>query len=315
MIKKSFFFGLALLVVGQLLVAQSFQIITLSADGEETSYVVSSVQKVVFENNTMTVNMKEGNDVTNIMSIGFSQELSGVDYSKLKLNEISGVGGDSEKFYELINIGDEDIELEGCKIYYNNDPFNAGYTAPLTWTGCAGQKIKAGELLSLIGRGNPCSFTTGLTAQRIIKVTFFDPDGNLIDEFTRAQDTGIYAIADKSFSRIPDGTGPFYFTTPTPDAFNGSDATGLLLVPQTDDTGIESLKVESSIFIFPNPVKEYITVSGVKKDAIINLYDLNGRLLQTISAQENSTNINVLSLQQGTYLLRAGEHTIKFVKQ
>lgn len=154
MIKRIFLFGLALLVAGQLVVAQSLQIITLSADGKETSYPVSNVQKIVFENNKMTVNMKAGDDVKDITRISF----------------------------------------------------------------------------------------------------------DMVD-------------------------------------------------------GIKNLKVESSIFIFPNPVKEIITVSGVKKGSTINMYDLNGGLLKTIPAQENATNINVSSLQQGMYLLRVGEQTIKFVKQ
>ena len=320
MIKKSSLLGLALLMAGQLLVAQSSQMITVSADGKEATYVLSNVQKIVFENNTMTVNMKSGNDVTNIKRISFTQNFSGIDYSKLRLNEVSGVGNDPDKFYELINIGTEAIPLEGCEIYYNANGSNGGSFPPngnqgLTWTGCAEQVIGAGELLSLIGRNNPCSFTTGLTAARILTIMLKDPDGNVIDECIRAKDTGDYEIGYLSFSRIPDGTGPFYFTVPTPDKMNGTDATGLLLVPQPEGTGIKNIKVESSIFIFPNPVKEKLTVNGVKKDATINVYDLAGGLLQSIPAQENSTEINVSSLQQGIYLLRVGEQTIKFVKQ
>jgi len=154
MIKKTFLFGLVLLVAGQLLMAQSFQIITVSADGKKTSYALSNVQKIVFDNKTMTVNMKDGTDATNITNVSFSEV-----------------------------------------------------------------------------------------------------------------------------------------------------------------TGIESQKVESSIFIFPNPVKETLTVNGVKKDATIKLYGLTGGLLQTIPAQENSTNINVASLIPGVYLLCIGEQTIKFIKQ
>jgi len=319
MIKKSLLLGLALLTAGQLLVAQSFKMITLSADGGETSYVLSNVQKIVFDNNTMTVKMKTGEDANNITRVSFAQDLSEIDYSKLKLNEVSGVGNDPDKFYELINTGDIDIPLEGCQIIYNAAPISTGDPFPpdreqLTWTGTSTQIVQAGKLFSLIGRNNPGSFTTGLTASRILIITLEDPSGNIIDQCIRAQDTGDYEISDKSFSRIPDGTGPFYFTTPTPDEFNGTDATGLLLVPQTQ-TGIKNLKVESSIFVFPNPVKEYITVKGVKKDAKINLYDLTGGLLQSIPAEENSTNIDVSSLRQGTYLLQVGEQTVKFVKQ
>jgi len=319
--KKITLLGLALLMAGQLLVAQSlFQMVTLSADGEETTYYISDVQKIVFENNTMTVNMKDGDDVTDITRISFAEDLSGIDYSNLKINEVSGVGGDDAKFYELINIGDTDIPLEGCQIIYNAAPSNIGDPFPpdreqTTWTGLSNQVAKAGELFSLIGRNNAESFTTGLTAARILIITLKDPAGNTIDQCIRAEDTGLYEISDKSFSRIPDGTGPFYFTNPTPNEWNGTNSAGLLLVPQAPITGIKTLKAESSVFIFPNPVKEYLTVNGLRNNVTINLYDLKGELLQAIPVNENSIKINVSSLQQGTYLLRVGEQTIKFIKQ
>ncbi|MCL2597249.1 MAG: lamin tail domain-containing protein [Paludibacter sp.] len=163
-----------------------------------------------------------------------------IDYSKLKLNEVSGVGTDADKFYELINTGGVDIPLGGCQIYYNANAATGG-TLPtgdgnLTWTGLSTQIATAGGLFCLIGRDNPAgtspgSFTTGLTAARILIITLKDPAGNVIDQCVRAEDTGDYAFTDKSFSRIPDGTGPFYFTTPSPNVLNGTDATGLILVP------------------------------------------------------------------------------------
>lgn len=311
---------LAFLAIGQLLSAQSFQMITVSADGEETAYTLTNVQKIVFADNAMTVNMKSGESVPGVKRIGFSRTSSEIDYSKLKLNEVSGVGNDSDKFYELINTGDVDIPLEGCRIIYNAAPSKIGDPFPpereqLAWTGESTQIARSGKLFALIGRDNYGSFTTGLTAARILIITLKDPDGNKIDQCIRAKDTGNYEINDQSFSRIPDGTGPFYFTTPTPDVMNGSDATGLLLVPQSPDAGIGSLNAESSGFIFPNPVKESFTVNGVRKDTKIILYDLTGRLLQTFTAGENSININVSSLHRGTYLLKVGEQTLKFIKQ
>ena len=173
----------------------------------------------------------------------FEQKPTEIDYSKLKINEVSGVGGDSEKFYELINIGDEPINLLGCQIFYNANASNGGVFPPngnqgLTWTGKSSHTIQPGALLLLLGRYNATNFpqgefTTGLTAQRILIITLKDPNGNVIDECIRAKDTGEYDISDKSFSRVPDGTGSFYFTEPTPNIFNGGNTSGLLLVPAT----------------------------------------------------------------------------------
>ena len=163
-----------------------------------------------------------------------------IDYSKLKLNEISGVGNDDEKFYELINTGINPINLEGFKIYYNaNGSSGEGYPPDnkrLTWTGNSTQVIEPYGFYTLMGRGAPGSFTTGLTHQRILIITLEDPYGNVLDQCIRARDTGEYAIIDHSYSRIPDGTGPFYFTsTTTPDATNGTSTEGLILVPETPE--------------------------------------------------------------------------------
>ena len=162
-------------------------------------------------------------------------DTSAVDYTKLKLNEISGVGDDADKFYELINLGDKDIPLSDCNIFYNANTSTGGMLpsgkGALTWTGSSSQKIEAGKLLTLIGRNTPGSFTTGLTAGRVLIITLEDPKGNVIDKCVRSRDTGDYAFTDKSFSRIPDGTGNFYFTTPTPNATNGTSTTGFTKFP------------------------------------------------------------------------------------
>jgi hypothetical protein len=158
-------------------------------------------------------------------------------YAYLKLNEVSGAGGDNEKFYELINIGSEPIDLEGFTLWYNANSANGGALPSgdgnHTWTGCADQVIQPGELLVLMGRGNPCSFTTGLTSQRTLRITLKTPDGTVVDVCIRNGDTGEFAITEQSFSRIPDGTGKFYFTpTRTPGVMNGDNSAGLILVPQ-----------------------------------------------------------------------------------
>ena len=212
-----------------------------NANGLYEATIAKQADGAVAEWTVLATNNK-GNTANATGTVKWIAPVVGVDYTKLKINEVSGVGADSEKFYELINTGTVDINLLGCKIYYNANSATGG-TVPtgdgnLTWTGLNTQIAQAGSLFSLIGRDNPAgtspgSFTTGLTAARILVITLKDPDGNVLDQCIRAEDTGAYAFTDKSFSRIPDGTGSFYFTTPTPNVMNGTDATGLTLVPVT----------------------------------------------------------------------------------
>ena len=203
--------------------------------------VYSAVIPAQVTGSMVTYRVSASNDSGEITVTSFRNYTVGVppvDYSKLKLNEVSGAGNDSQKFYELINTGTADIPLEGCQIFYNANASAGGVFPPngnqgLTWTGNESQTIMAGQLFSLIGRNTPGSFTTGLTAARILIITLKDPDGNVIDECIRAADLGIYNFTNKSFSRIPDGSGPFFFTEPTPDAINPASSAGLTQVPDS----------------------------------------------------------------------------------
>ena len=223
----------------------------------------------------------------------FGEPIEPQDYSKLKLNEVSGVGDDPDKFYELINIGTKDINLAGCKIYYNansatGQPLPSG-KGSLTWTGSSSQIITAGQLFSLIGRNTPGSFTTGLTAQRTLIITLEDPQGNMIDQCIRADDTGEYDLGNsKSFSRIPDGSGPFYFTNPTPKVLNGSFAEDLTLVPyEVNFPAISSLVIGGQTAVLGTPAASYNTVA---MPGSVNLSDLISiTSLEITSASEGIT--------------------------
>jgi len=98
---------------------------------------------------------------------------------------------------------------------------------------------------------------------------------------------------------------------------SGTGATGITCIKflLSDNVGIENLKPASKVFVFPNPVKTNLKVAGVDKNAKINLLDLSGKLLQSITAQDNSTDIDVSALSPGLYLLQIGEQVIKFIKQ
>ena len=85
--------------------------------------------------------------------------------------------------------------------------------------------------------------------------------------------------------------------------------------PSAIATSLTQQVADGAVLVFPNPVKEYFTVSGVVKDAKINLFSLSGTLLQSVFAQDSATNIDVSGLQQGTYLLQVGGKTVKFIKQ
>ena len=200
--------------------------ITMAKDGSNYSATIPKQPDKTVVDWTISATNDKGKTVTATGTITWTAPA--IDYTKLKLNEISGVGADAEKFYELINTGTPAINLDGCKLFYNNAPATDNSDGSLTWTGASTQVINGNALFTLLGRNTPGSFTTGLTAQRNIKITLRDPAGNLVDLFERSDDSN--GIADKSYSRVPNGTGDFYYTTPSPDVLNPTSTDGLLKV-------------------------------------------------------------------------------------
>ncbi len=75
-------------------------------------------------------------------------------------------------------------------------------------------------------------------------------------------------------------------------------------------TEIEELEI-SSVFVFPNPVSNTLYIHGVEDDAILEVYTLTGKSV----LNEKGTEIDVTSLNQGTYILRINTQHLKFIKK
>lgn len=144
------------------------------------------------------------------------------DYTKLVLNELSGAGEDNEKFWELYNTGDQEIDLAGVTINKDEE---------LAWTGAKGQKIPAKGYFAIIGaKGTTADgFSSGFSAKKSVIVELYAPDGTKLDTFQRGEKGSAWGDQGLdnnkgSWSRIPDGTGAFMITPiATPGAANNSE--------------------------------------------------------------------------------------------
>ncbi len=78
--------------------------------------------------------------------------------------------------------------------------------------------------------------------------------------------------------------------------------------------GIEGVKVENdnSIFVYPNPAKENITLE-VQDDIFI--YNDKGQEVLYVNSPNGKTTINVANLPKGIYFIKAGERRQKFIKE
>ena len=99
---------------------------------------------------------------------------------------------------------------------------------------------------------------------------------------------------------------------------NLSDWTAAI-TPQTTNVGIEDY-LRNSVILFPNPAKEVInvqcTMNNVQSVEVIDVY---GKVINTISVTDNPTRINVSGLANGMYFVRVttedGTVTKTFVKK
>ena len=65
-----------------------------------------------------------------------------------------------------------------------------------------------------------------------------------------------------------------------------------------------SFIIDNSISINPNPANDFINIKSVANIKNVQLYDIQGRLLQTKLGDENSIKMNISELSIGTYFLK-----------
>ena len=92
------------------------------------------------------------------------------------------------------------------------------------------------------------------------------------------------------------------------------------ITAQTTNVGIENF-TENNVTLFPNPAKEYvdIRIDGDVNVTNMEIFDVYGKLINTVNVIDNPTRINVNGLANGMYFVRVttdkGAVTKTFVKK
>jgi len=73
-------------------------------------------------------------------------------------------------------------------------------------------------------------------------------------------------------------------------------------------TSLDDLESEA-IILFPNPVTDEISLSGMSSRYTIEIYDIVGHLHQTVSDSQSSLKVNVAHLPKGTYMVRVTDES------
>ena len=93
-----------------------------------------------------------------------------------------------------------------------------------------------------------------------------------------------------------------------------------ILTATAINSGIENW-LENSVTLYPNPACEYvdIRIDGDVNVTVMEVYDVYGKLINTVAVVDNPTRINVNGLADGMYFVRVtteeGVVTKTFVKK
>jgi len=82
-------------------------------------------------------------------------------------------------------------------------------------------------------------------------------------------------------------------------------------------TNIDTVNHSNSLIIYPNPSSHFIVIEGFPKkhNSIIELYNLQGKLVLTRTVQKEKCKIDISSLPKGIYLLKSGSFSQKIAME
>lgn len=83
-----------------------------------------------------------------------------------------------------------------------------------------------------------------------------------------------------------------------------------ILFATSTSTSLEENK-ELQIFVFPNPVSHTLRIQGVDENTSLEVYNLTGKSV----IKDKGIELDVTSLNQGTYILRINNQYVKFIKK
>ena len=145
---------------------------------------------------------------------------------------------------------------------------------------------------------------TGKSTYQIVATTLTDNEGNFV--FTGIEDGFYYLWVD--IPGLP--CEPVHVVNITGGQYVGNinylaNEEVVVAVGDPSYTGIAELTDESGVKIYPNPAIEKVTISIENLDrGKLDIYDLDGRHLNSYALERALTDINVSTLREGTYIFR-----------
>jgi photosystem II stability/assembly factor-like uncharacterized protein len=77
-----------------------------------------------------------------------------------------------------------------------------------------------------------------------------------------------------------------------------------VVIDPSQPAGIDAYTVPGALTVYPNPANENVTIQTHKTASLMELTDMRGRVITTITPATTSTTINTAQLAEGIYLIR-----------
>jgi hypothetical protein len=207
---------------------------------------------------------------------------------------VEDANGEFDDWVELYNTGADAIDLSGYFLTDNFESLNK-------WTFPSGTTIPANDYLIV--------WLDKDTTQAGLHANFkLDKDGEslyLLNDASEIVDMVIYNahITDRSYSRIPNGTGKFIWKEATHGTNN---EVGYVSVEEIDDF------IEFKVF--PNPVKDILYLSLEEAgDYTVKVYTSQGHLMYQDKIEGDMGTVSVQDWAKGLYLMQIGNQVAKVI--
>lgn len=231
---------------------------------------------------------------------------------QIYINEVFSAGTTDNgvpDWIELYNAENEPVDVGGYVLSRKDDgAITRQYEIPAgTVIAPKSHLLLEEEIISASGVSNGGVLPFGMSYDHDFTLTLTDIYKVKLDELV--VDYTLYTVLPNgtpnqtmSIQRESDGTGAFELKAPTKGVTNG----------------IKTIR-ELSLLVYPNPVKEQVTVTAESPIKSISITDISGRLvLRNAVAGEISKTVPTANLTNGIYLLtvetEAGKVTKKIVK-
>ena len=219
--------------------------------------------------------------------------ISGLVINEVMAANFSNVAdqdGEYDDWVELYNGGANDINLTGFYLSDNENILNKWMFPNIT--------IASNDYLIIwcdtAGTTQSGLHTTYRLSADQEEVYLIDPSGTVLDAVHF-----VNMPVDLSYSRVPNGSGPFVYQEPTYDMANSSVLSN------------NNIKTKGSFNIYPNPTTDILYFSGLEES--VTIFNNLGQIVFYSSKMLKA--LDVGKFEKGIYFIRSGNKTVKFLKQ